>query len=46
MACPETVPVRSTLIREALLNKTDISDYTTPTVHKMLVNDHRYQFNS
>ncbi|CEO40816.1 nicotinate-nicotinamide nucleotide adenylyltransferase [Photobacterium kishitanii] len=46
MACPETVPVRSTLIREALLNKTDISDYTTPTVNKMLVNDHRYQFNS
>lgn len=46
MACPETVPVRSTLIREALLNKSDISHYTTPTVNAMLVNDNRYQFNS
>ena len=44
MACPETVPVRSTLIREALLNNNDISHYTTPTVNAMLVNDDRFQF--
>ncbi|PSU26007.1 nicotinate-nicotinamide nucleotide adenylyltransferase [Photobacterium phosphoreum] len=44
MACPETVPVRSTLIREALLNNKDISHYTTPTVNAMLLNDTRFQF--
>ena len=45
MACPETVPIRSTLIREALLNGNDISHYTTPTVNSMLVTDKRFRFN-
>lgn len=44
MACPETVPVRSTLIREALASNNDISQYTTPTVKFMLMNDERFLF--
>ncbi|MCP4956694.1 nicotinate-nicotinamide nucleotide adenylyltransferase [Photobacterium aquimaris] len=45
MACPETLPIRSTLIRNALVNKSDISHYTTPTVASMLINDNRFKFN-
>ncbi|MCD9530420.1 nicotinate-nicotinamide nucleotide adenylyltransferase [Photobacterium carnosum] len=44
MACPETVPIRSTLIREALASNDDISQYTTPTVKLMLMNDERFLF--
>lgn len=44
MACPETVPVRSTIIREALANNHDITQYTTPTVKMMLMHDERFRF--
>ena len=44
MACPETLPVRSTMIREALVHNDDITQYTTPTVTTMLMNDERFQF--
>ncbi|MEC6823642.1 nicotinate-nicotinamide nucleotide adenylyltransferase [Photobacterium sp. NCIMB 13483] len=44
MACPETVPVRSTVIREALAHNHDITQYTTPTVKMMLMNDERFKF--
>lgn len=44
MACPETVPIRSTLIRKTLAEKGDISQYTTPTVKRMLMIDERFRF--
>ncbi|OAN11602.1 nicotinate-nicotinamide nucleotide adenylyltransferase [Photobacterium jeanii] len=44
LACPETVKVRSTLIREKLAAKCSISHLTTEKVAKLLVEDTRFCF--
>lgn len=41
LACPETVPIRSSLIRERLEHQQSIADLTTPTVAQLLA-QHRY----
>lgn len=44
LACPETVNVRSTQIRENIINKRDISHQTTKKVARMLEDRVRYSF--
>ncbi|UTZ39398.1 nicotinate-nicotinamide nucleotide adenylyltransferase [Vibrio campbellii] len=43
MACPEKVNIRSTDIRNALVEGKDISAFTTPTVNKMLISEGLYK---
>ncbi|MGR5237144.1 nicotinate-nicotinamide nucleotide adenylyltransferase [Vibrio alfacsensis] len=43
MACPEKVKIRSTDIRNALLQGKDISAYTTPTVSELLLSEGLYK---
>lgn len=43
MACPEKVKIRSTDIRNALLEGEDISAFTTPTVNKLLLSEGLYK---
>ncbi|MCV5837288.1 hypothetical protein OFN62_30590, partial [Escherichia coli] len=43
MACPEKVKIRSTDIRNALIEGKDISTYTTPTVSELLLNEGLYR---
>lgn len=43
LACPETVPIRSTVIRDAIVNSCDISHLTTPKVAKLIMNKALYQ---
>ncbi|MBV1841104.1 nicotinate-nicotinamide nucleotide adenylyltransferase [Photobacterium ganghwense] len=43
LACPETVPVRSTKIREHLINSRNFSHLTTEKVAKMIVNKGWYR---
>ncbi|UTZ28592.1 nicotinate-nicotinamide nucleotide adenylyltransferase [Vibrio campbellii] len=43
MACPEKVNIRSTDIRNALVEGKDISAFTTPTVNKMLIREGLYK---
>ena len=45
LACPETVNVRSTQIRENIINKRAISHLTTKKVATMLQDRARYSFN-
>ena len=45
LACPETVNVRSTQVRENINNKRGISHLTTPKVATMLQDRARYKFN-
>lgn len=44
LACPQTVPVRSTQIRDNIVNNGPVSHLTTPRVAKMLENRERYRF--
>ncbi|WP_318435983.1 nicotinate-nicotinamide nucleotide adenylyltransferase [Photobacterium leiognathi] len=44
LACPETLPIRSTLIREKLAKGESICELTTPSVSQLLMTDERYQF--
>lgn len=46
LACPEIVPIRSSLIRETLVNHGDVSGYTTPTVNTLLTSDPQFRFYS
>ncbi len=43
MACPERVKIRSTDIRNALLEGNDISGYTTSTVSELLLSEGLYK---
>ena len=43
MACPEKVKIRSTDIRNALLEGKEISAFTTPTVNEILISEGLYQ---
>ena len=43
MACPETLPVRSTDIRNTRLSGGDISDLTTASVQRYIVERHLYE---
>ncbi|EKO3830721.1 nicotinate-nicotinamide nucleotide adenylyltransferase [Vibrio harveyi] len=43
MACPERVKIRSTDIRNALLEGSDISGYTTSTVSELLLSEGLYK---
>ncbi|MDA0386502.1 nicotinate-nicotinamide nucleotide adenylyltransferase [Vibrio parahaemolyticus] len=43
MACPEKVKIRSTDIRNAIIEGKDISTYTTPTVSELLLNEGLYR---
>ncbi|MGF1731495.1 nicotinate-nicotinamide nucleotide adenylyltransferase [Photobacterium kasasachensis] len=44
LACPETVSIRSTNLRDNIVNKRSISHLTTPTVARMLDDRTRYCF--
>jgi nicotinate-nucleotide adenylyltransferase len=44
LACPETVNIRSTVIRDKIVKKSDISHLTTPKVATLLVEDKRFTF--
>ncbi|KPA51681.1 nicotinic acid mononucleotide adenylyltransferase [Photobacterium leiognathi subsp. mandapamensis] len=44
LACPETLPIRSTLIRDKLAKGENVSELTTPSVCKLLMTDGRFQF--
>ncbi|MEJ2764853.1 nicotinate-nicotinamide nucleotide adenylyltransferase [Photobacterium sp. MCCC 1A19761] len=44
LACPETVNIRSTQIRDIIVNNGCISHLTTPQVAKMLKDRERYRF--
>lgn len=44
LACPETLPIRSTLIREALAKNKNVNDLTTASVSQLLMKDERYHF--
>lgn len=43
IACPEKVKIRSTDIRNALLEGKEISAFTTPTVNEILISESLYQ---
>ncbi|AXB34021.1 nicotinate-nicotinamide nucleotide adenylyltransferase [Vibrio campbellii] len=43
MACPEKVNIRSTDIRNSLVEGKDISAFTTPTVNKTLISEGLYK---
>ncbi|UTV30048.1 nicotinate-nicotinamide nucleotide adenylyltransferase [Photobacterium atrarenae] len=44
LACPETVNIRSTQIRDNIVNNRPVSHLTTPRVAKMLEDRERYRF--
>jgi len=44
LACPETVKIRSTVIRDNIVKKRPISHLTTPKVARLLRTDERYFF--
>ncbi|KMV31595.1 nicotinate-nicotinamide nucleotide adenylyltransferase [Photobacterium swingsii] len=44
LACPETLKIRSTLIRDKLAGSCSVSQLTTPKVATMLMEDPRFKF--
>ncbi|PSU44892.1 nicotinate-nicotinamide nucleotide adenylyltransferase [Photobacterium frigidiphilum] len=44
LACPETVNIRSTVIRDKIVKKSDISHLTTPKVATLLSDEKRFMF--
>lgn len=45
LACPETLPIRSTTIRQHCIKNQDITDLTTPTVAKFIKQNNLYREN-